>query len=67
MKIAFFSDCYLDLTGGIVSSINAQKAALEKNGHTVYIFSSGYPRSREKLKELAKNHIYQVPSCKDFF
>ena len=67
MKIAFFSDCYLDLTGGIVSSINAQKAALEKNGHTVYIFSSGYPRSREKLKELAKNHIYQVPSCKYFF
>ena len=67
MKIAFFSDCYLDLTGGIVSSINAQKVALEKNGHTVYIFSSGYPRSREKLKELAKNHIYQVPSCKYFF
>ncbi len=67
MRIAFFSDCYLDLTGGIVSSINAQKAALEKSGHTVYIFSSGYPRSREKLKELAKNHIYQIPSCKHFF
>ena len=30
MKIAIFSDCYLDLTGGITSSINAQKAALEK-------------------------------------
>ena len=67
MKIAFFSDCYLDLTGGIVSSINAQKAALEKNGHTVYVFSSGYPRSREKLQELAKSHIYQVPSCKHCF
>lgn len=67
MKIAFFSDCYLDLTGGIVSSINAQKAALEKNGHTVYIFSSGYPRSRVELQKLAKNHIYQVPSCKYCF
>ena len=67
MKIAFFSDCYLDLNGGIVSSINAQKAALEKNGHTVYIFSSGYPRSRAELQKLAKNHIYQVPSCKYCF
>ena len=67
MKIAFFSDCYLDLTGGIVSSINAQKAALEKNGHTVYIFSSGYPRSHKELQELARNHIYQVPSCRHCF
>ena len=38
MNIAFFSDCYLDLTGGIVSSINAQKAALEKTqkNHSYY-------------------------------
>lgn len=67
MKIAIFSDCYLDLTGGIVSSINAQKAALEKLGHKVYIFSTGFPRSEQELKRLAKNHIYQVPSCKLFF
>ena len=67
MKIAFFSDCYLDLTGGIVSSINAQKAALEKLGHTVYIFSTGYPKSKTKLQKLARQHIYQVPSCKLFF
>ena len=64
MKIAFFSDCYLDLTGGIVTSINAQKAELERRGHTVYVFSSGFPKSKEKLEALAKNHIYQVPSCK---
>lgn len=67
MKIAFFSDCYLDLTGGIVSSINAQKTALEKLGHTVYIFSTGYPKSKTKLQKLARQHIYQVPSCKIFF
>lgn len=64
MKIAFFSDCYLDLTGGIVSSINAQKAALEENGHTVYIFTTGYPHSAAEIKKLAKEHIYIVPSCK---
>ncbi|MBR3156851.1 glycosyltransferase [Candidatus Saccharibacteria bacterium] len=67
MKIAIFSDCYLDLTGGIVSSINAQKAALEKNGHEVVIFSTGFPRSTKELEKLAKNHIYQVPCCKLFF
>lgn len=63
MKIAFFSDCYLDLTGGIVSSINAQKAALEKNGHTVYIFSTSYPKSKEEQQKLAKKCIFPVPSC----
>lgn len=64
MKIAFFSDCYLDLTGGIVSSINAQKAALEKMGHTVYIFSTGFSRSKRELKNLARQKIFVVPSCK---
>lgn len=67
MKIAIFSDCYLDLTGGIVSSINAQKAALENLGHEVFIFSTGYPRHCDELKELAKSNIYQVPSCKIWF
>lgn len=67
MKIAFFSDCYLELTGGIVSSISAQKAALEKDGHTVVIFSTGYPKTKAELQKLAKKNIYQVPSCKLFF
>ncbi len=64
MKIAFFSDCYLDLTGGITSSINAQKAALEKNGHTVYIFSTSYPKTLEERQKLAKSSIFPVPSCR---
>ena len=67
MKIAFFSDCYLDLTGGIKTSIIAQKFALEKDGHTVYIFSTGFPKSKEELKKLAKQNIFQVPSCKLLF
>lgn len=67
MKIAFFSDCYLDLTGGIVSSINAQKAALEANGHIVYIFSSSFPKSDKELSDLAKQNIFPVPSCRLFF
>ena len=67
MKIAFFSDCYLDLTGGIVSLINAQKAALEADGHTVSVFSTGFPRSEAELGKLARDHIYQVPSCRFLF
>lgn len=64
MKIAFFSDCYLDLTGGIVSSMNAQKKALEKAGHEVCIFSTAYPKTEQEIKKLAEQHIYVVPSCK---
>ena len=67
MNIAIFSDCYLDLTGGIVTSINAQKSALEAAGHTVYIFSTGYPKSDQELKKLASQNIFQVPSCKLLF
>ena len=64
MKIAFFSDCYLDLTGGIVTSINAQKQALEVLGHEVAIFTSAYPKTESELKKLKKSHIYVVPSCR---
>lgn len=67
MKIAFFSDCYLDLTGGIISSMNAQKKALEKNGHLVYIFSTSYPKTNQEINKLAKQHIYPVPSCRYCF
>lgn len=66
MKIAIFSDCYLDLTGGIVTVINAEKAELERRGHTVYVFSSAYPTTVTEQETLAKNHIYPVPSCKFF-
>ena len=67
MKIAFFSDCYLDLTGGITSSINAQKNELEHRGHTVYIFSTSYPRNINQIASLKKQNIFPVPSCKLFF
>lgn len=67
MKIAIFTDCYLDLTGGIVSSINAQKSALENRGHTVAIFSTGFPRTPEARQKLAEEDIFIVPSCRWLF
>ncbi|MBO7657596.1 glycosyltransferase [Candidatus Saccharibacteria bacterium] len=66
MKVAFFSDCFLDLTGGIVTTITAQKNELESRGHTVYVFSSAYPKSAAELKKLAKDHIFPVKSCRFF-
>lgn len=62
MKIAFFSDCYLDLTGGIVTSINAEKHELERRGHTVYVFSSSYSKTREEKRKLARERIFPVKS-----
>ena len=64
MRIAIFSDCFLDLTGGIVTTIAAQKKELEKRGHTVYVFSSSYKKSQKQLEELAKDNIFPVKSCK---
>ena len=64
MKIAFFSDCFLDLTGGIVTSIQAQKKELEKRGHLVYVFSSAYPKSQEETAKLQKANIFPVKSCR---
>ena len=66
MKIAIFSDCYLDLTGGIVSSINAQKHALETLGHEVAIFTTSYPKTSQEVQKYTRDHIYVVPSCKYF-
>ncbi|MBR0424105.1 glycosyltransferase [Candidatus Saccharibacteria bacterium] len=64
MKIAIFSDCFLDLTGGIVTTISAQKRELERRGHTVYVFSSAYKKSEKELAKLQKENIFPVKSCK---
>ena len=56
----------MDLTGGIVTTITAQKKELESRGHTVYVFSSAYPKSAAELKKLAKDHIFPVKSCRFF-
>ena len=66
MKIAIFTDCYLDLTGGIVTSIDADKAELERRGHTVYVFSSSFQKTKTEQQKLAKKNIFPVKSCHVF-
>lgn len=41
MKIAVFTDLFLEIPGGIPSSIKAQKKALEDAGHQVVVFCPG--------------------------
>lgn len=48
MRIAIFTDLYLEIAGGIPSSISAQKKELEKLGHTVVVFCPGYKKPKEK-------------------
>lgn len=74
MHIAFFTDVFLEIPGGIPSSIKAQKAALESLGHHVTIFCPGWKKqqpgismdkqSRFSLNKNSNEDIIIVPSFK---
>ena len=74
MRIAFFTDVFLEIPGGIPSSIKAQKAALESLGHHVTIFCPGWKKqqpgismdkkSRFSLDKNSNEDIIIVPSFK---
>lgn len=61
MKIAIFTDLFLEVSGGIPSSISAQKASLEKSGHQVVIFCPGRPQNPPQDRNL-----FIIPTCKHF-
>ncbi len=48
MRIAVFTDLYLEIAGGIPSSISAQKRELEKLGHHVTVFCPGFSTPKEE-------------------
>lgn len=48
MRIAVFTDLYLEIAGGIPSSISAQKEELEKLGHEVTVFCPGFSEPKEE-------------------
>ena len=52
MNIAIFTDVYLEVAGGICSSIKAQKAGLEKLGHKVTVFCPGWHAEKDKTIEI---------------
>ena len=74
MHIAFFTDVFLEIPGGIPSSIKAQKTALESLGHHVTIFCPGWKKqqpgismdkqSRLPLSKKSDQDIVMVPTFK---
>lgn len=64
MKIAVFTDAYLEAVSGIASSIKAQKQGLEKLGHEVVLFCPGWDKSLVKLSKKEQKNVVVVPTCK---
>ena len=50
MKIAIFTDVFLEVPGGIPSSIEAQKESLKKLGHEVTVFAPGFSAKDADVK-----------------
>ena len=55
MRIAVFTDLFLENTGGIPSAIKAQKTELEKMGHEVTVFCPGF-RANNSSEQRQKKH-----------
>ena len=63
MRIALFTDIYLDIPGGIPSSIKAQKSALQKLGHKITIFCpGGQTNNTEKVLYIVPTHRLLRPN-----
>lgn len=52
MKIAVFTDVFLNASGGIVSSIRTQKKELERLGHRVVVFCPGEKKMIKNEKDV---------------
>ena len=65
MKIAIFTDVFLEVPGGIPSSVEAQKNELKKMGHEVVIFCPAW-KTDDDGHALINGHpeldVYGVPS-----
>lgn len=57
MNIAVFSDVFLEVPGGIPSSITAQKKSLEELGHKVTIFAPGFTNNKGEATGLADKSV----------
>ena len=60
MKVAIFTDVFLEVPGGIPSSINAQREYLEKAGISSVVFCPAQPGSK------VPDGVFAVPSFKYF-
>jgi len=54
MRIGFVSDAYVPVPTGVAVSIETLRVALERLGHTVYIFAPKYPGFRDTNPRVAR-------------
>lgn len=59
MTIALFTDCYIPIKNGVVTSVNQLKNGLEEKGHTVLVITVDVPNYEETDK-----CVYRLPSFK---
>ncbi|MBR3264199.1 glycosyltransferase [Candidatus Saccharibacteria bacterium] len=60
MRIAVFTDVFLEVPGGIPSSISAQKESLKKLGHEVTIFAPGFAADDTDVKIVPTHKFLRV-------
>jgi 1,2-diacylglycerol 3-alpha-glucosyltransferase len=61
MRIGIFSESYRPLINGVSTSLDLLIAELERAGHTVYVFASGYPRFVDE-----RPGVFRFPSINSF-
>lgn len=57
MRIAIFSESYKPLINGVSTSVDTLIAELERAGHTVFVFTSHYPKYKDD-----RSGVYRYPS-----
>lgn len=65
VKVGFFTDTYFPQISGVATSIKTLKEELEKNGHTVYIFTTTDPKAREYEEGIIRMPSIPFISFKD--
>ncbi len=65
MHIAFFTDVFLEIPGGIPSSIKAQKTALESLGHHVTIFCPGWKKQQPSISMDKQSHLSLIKNSNE--
>ena len=62
MKIAIFTDVFLEVPGGIPSSIKQEREALEKREDEVYIFCPGFRTEGERGVKIVPTNRFLKPN-----
>lgn len=65
MRIAFFTDVFLEIPGGIPSSIKAQKTTLESLGHHVTIFCPGWKKQQPGISMDKQSHLSLIKNSNE--